>query len=285
MKYVVSNEEHGFTLLVFLQKRNEGIFSVKKLKNALASNACRIDGKPETFPSRKLFAGEEIEFNPPLLNDEKSSFTILFQDEYFTVVNKPRGVVSEGASFHPKLGTPVHRLDKDTSGAILLARTPAAEERAKKLFSSRSLEKIYLALAEGEISENSFVIDNFLGKKGSFQGQTLYASVSPEKGARAITGFTVLSKNKKASLVLCDLKTGRTHQIRVHLSECGHPILGDVMYGAGSSVYLPERHLLHARKLAFTHPFTGVKIEITAEIPLDFSEAIKILGLKFSEKL
>lgn len=286
MRYVVSSQEHGLSLLAFL--KSKGAYSVKDLKKAIASKACKVGGRVEFFSSRKLAQGEEVEFDASFLSEENSFITILFEDTDFVIVNKSSGIVSLPEEFRKYLGprsakwSLVHRLDKDTSGVVLLAKNSKAEEAAKKLFSSRAIEKLYLAIVDGKVSSKKGIIDSYLGKKGGYQGQTLYGSVSEKEGQRAITHYHLLAQGKESSLVLCDLKTGRTHQIRVHLSELHHPILGDDQYAKKtfSCSYQPKRHLLHAWKLIFTHPFTLESIKIVAPIPADFDKALKSLAIK-----
>ncbi|MES2199626.1 MAG: RluA family pseudouridine synthase [Chlamydiota bacterium] len=293
MKYVVSLEEHGWSLLAFLKEKSKGAYSVKGLKQAIALKSCKVGGRIESFSSRKLAQGEEVEFESSFLEKEDLSIKILFQDVDFAVVNKSFGIVSLPEEFRKYLGQeaalwkPVHRLDKDTSGLLLLAKNPRAEEAAKKLFSTRLIHKLYLTIVDGRVLSKKGIIDNFLGKKGGYQGQTLYGSVLEKEGMRAITHYRLLAQGKDSSLLLCDLKTGRTHQIRVHLSEMHHPVLGDSQYAkkAFQCSYLPKRHLLHAWKLSFTHPFTQESVEITAPPPADFDKALKSLGLQCKEVL
>lgn len=292
MKYVVSLEEHGMSLLAFLKEKSKKAYSTKSLKQAIALKACKVGGRIESFSSRKLSQGEEVEFAFSSLEKEDLTTTICYEDKDFIVVDKSFGIVCLPEEFIKHLGSkanlwkPVHRLDKDTSGLVLLAKNPKAEEAAKKLFSTRSISKLYLAVVEGKLSSKRGVIDNFLGKKGGYQGQTLYGSVPEKEGMRAITHYHLLAQSKDSSLLLCDLKTGRTHQIRVHLSELHHPILGDSQYAKKAFLcsYQPKRHLLHAWKLSFTHPFTEENIELTAPIPADFNNALKSLSLKWDGK-
>ncbi len=288
MRYIVSSQEHGWSLLAFLKEKSKGVYSVKSLKQAIALKACKVGGRIESFSSRKLCQGEEVDFEFSFLEKEDLSMTILFQDADFAVVNKSFGIVCLPEECRKYLGSqatfwkPVHRLDKDTSGLVLLAKNLKAEEAAKKLFSTRSIHKLYLAIVEGKVLSKKGIIDNFLGKKGGYQGQTLYGSTSEKEGQRAVTHYHLLAHSKESSLLLCDLKTGRTHQIRVHLSEMQHPILGDSQYAKKAFLcsYQPKRHLLHAWKLSFTHPFTQESIALEAPIPKDFDKALNSLDLK-----
>jgi RluA family pseudouridine synthase len=170
----------------------------------------------------------------------------------------------------------VHRLDKETSGVLILAKTPDIKDKMVALFKSRNIRKFYLAIVDGVMDKNEGKIDNFLGKKHEFQGQTIYGSVDEKKGMRAITFWKCLAKYKTASVVCCELFTGRTHQLRAHLSGIGHPILGDIQYGRKFICrFKPCRNLLHAYSVAFMHPSTGKKLKIIAPIPVDFKQALK----------
>lgn len=289
--YVVSDQEHGLSLLAFLSEKSKGTYSVKKIKRAIESKNCTVNGRQEFFPSRKLMAGDVVV--AAFVEKAEDSFSILFQDADYVIVEKPSGCVCSNEEFRKRLGPTshswrlVHRLDKDTSGIVLLAKNDRAEESAKKLFSQREVQKLYLALVDGEVVQKELVIDNFLGAKGGYQGQTVYAATSEEKGKRAITHIRCLIAKKNSSLLLCSPKTGRTHQIRVHVSQIGHPILGDAQYGnkGFTCSFLPARHLLHAWKLSFVHPGTHKKVEVTAQIPADFEQALQALKMgevKFS---
>ncbi len=283
MEYIVSSEEHGYSLLAFLEKKSQGAFSLKKIKKMIDEKKCKVSGRVEFFSSRKLAEGDrvEIEFSKengvsrPSLKRE-----VLFEDPDFIVINKPAGVICVEEEFLHLGAKLVHRLDKDTSGLLLLAKNLRAETMAKKLFLERTIEKKYLALVDGKVPGKRGIIDNYLGKVGGYEGQTVYGSVSSQEGKRAITEWTVLETNKASSLILCDLKTGRTHQIRVHLSSLGHPILGDHQYAKKgfACLYNPSRHLLHAWKLLFIHPKTKKEISLVAPIPADFKKALKELN-------
>lgn len=282
MEFVVTSQEHGWTLLAFIKKQCKESLSANKIKKAIESKCCKINGRVEFFSSYQVMTGDRIEFNPVL---ESSSFkiSILFQDDHFAVIDKPSGLVCENRQVTQAIGSIArnwriaHRLDKDTSGLLLIAKTEKEEEAAKVLFAQREIQKEYLAIVDGRIKDKEGIIDNYLGKKGGYQGQTLYGQVA-DKGLRAITHYKCLSYGEKSSLLLCDLKTGRTHQIRVHFSEKGHPLLGDHQYGKKFQCsFDPPRHLLHAWKLAFIHPFSHKKIELEAPIPKDFEKALKTL--------
>ncbi len=284
MEFIVKESQHGWTLLAFLKEECKESLSANKVKKAIEAKSCKINGRVEFFSSYQVMKGDRVEFNP-IETSKPSKITILFQDDHFAVIDKPPGLVCQNELIVAAIGPIarnwrlVHRLDKDTSGLLLLAKSEKAEEAGKVLFADRGIEKMYLAIVDGRVKDKEGVIDNYLGKKGGYEGQTLYGEVlQKDKGLRAITHFQTLSLGKGASLLLCDIKTGRTHQIRVHFSEKGHPLLGDHQYGRKFSCpFEPSRHLLHAWKLVFTHPFTKKKIELKAQVPLDFQKAIEEL--------
>jgi RluA family pseudouridine synthase len=278
MHWIVSSTEHSWTLLTFLKEKLKGSFSANEIKKAIHAKHCTVNRRIESFATYQLVEGDAVEFTQGL---SKKSLSIVFEDAYFAIIDKPAGLVSEEKSVQKALGRPwhlVHRLDKETSGALLLAKTDPAKEAALALFSQRKIQKIYCALVDGKVQEKEGIIDNYLGKKREYQGQTLYGEVKVG-GSRAITHFSCEKRNKEASLVLCDLKTGRTHQIRAHFAQKGHPLLGDSQYAERpfKCSYRPHRHLLHAAKLSFLHPFTFQKIAIEIPLPEDFKEALRAI--------
>jgi 23S rRNA pseudouridine955/2504/2580 synthase/23S rRNA pseudouridine1911/1915/1917 synthase len=282
MEFTVKESRHGWTLLAFLKEECKESLSANKIKKAIEAKSCTINGRVEFFSSYQVMKGDRVEFNP-IETSKPSKIAVPFQDDYFAVIDKPPGLVCQNEPVTAAIGPIarnwhlVHRLDKDTSGLLLLAKNEKAEVAAKALFTDRDIGKMYLAIVDGRVKEKEGTIDNYLGKKGGYEGQTLYGGVS-ENGLRAITRFQTLAHGKGASLLLCDIKTGRTHQIRVHFSEKGHPLLGDHQYGRKFCCsFEPSRHLLHAWKLVFIHPFTKKRIELKAQVPEDFKRALEEL--------
>jgi RluA family pseudouridine synthase len=186
---------------------------------------------------------------------------------------KPAGIVSEQKNFKGEL---VHRLDKETSGVILVAKDSKTLEKMIELFKARQVEKEYLAIVEGLVYLQKKTIVSNLAPRHRFQGQVVYASAPV--GKEAITEIELKGKGDKASLLLCRPITGRTHQIRVHLKESGHPILGDYHYAKTFSIET-KRHMLHAHRISFPHPYTREKIEVIAPIPSDFIATLTELNL------
>jgi 23S rRNA pseudouridine1911/1915/1917 synthase len=243
-----------------------------------------IDDAPLVAPM--TMAGEDI----PL--------EIVFEDEFLLVVNKPPGLVVHPAAGHfngtlvnalihhcgaqlasrgglERLGI-VHRLDKDTSGLLVVAKTNAAHETLAAQFQGRTVTKIYQALARGLFRRKQGQCLEPIGRnRVSRQKMAVVKS-----GRNAHTDYSVLKQWELAALVECVLHTGRTHQIRVHLAHLGHPIAGDLLYGRPwhpEGLPEPGRQLLHAAKLGFDHPKTGKRVEFCAPLPEDFQTFIRAL--------
>jgi len=259
-----------------------------------------IDGK-QVKPGGKIRLGEKITIEEPDaapltgILAESIPLEVLFEDGDLLVLNKPAGMV-----VHPAAGNPdgtlvnallhhctglsgiggeqrpgiVHRLDKETSGCIVIAKNDLAHQALSRQFSTRKVLKVYLALAAGHFAKKSGVIESEIGRHPVHRKKM--AVVANGRGRPSITDYRVLREfagfkgANKASLVECTLHTGRTHQIRVHLKHLGHPILGDPLYGRREAF---PRQMLHAWKLGFTHPRTGEWMEHESPIPQDFAAA------------
>ncbi len=271
MNWRVSSTQAGRRLLQFLREECSAAPSVKAIKRAIDGKCCTVNTHIQTFSSHRLHEGDLVSLKEGAFHEKEIPLpTPLYEDEELLIVHKPAGVLSESLPHFP-----VHRLDKETSGVLILAKTPLMQTQMMTLFKQRQVEKRYLALVDGSPSSNEGVIDNHLGKKGGYEGQTLYGAVSPAQGMRAITQWRCLCRSPSAALLLCSPRTGRTHQLRVHLSEQGHPILGDRQYARHFKTrYHPERNLLHAYQVSFSHPRTHAPLKITAPIPVDFKEAL-----------
>lgn len=220
---------------------------------------------------------------------------IIFEDDHLLVINKPAGLV-----VHPGAGNPdhtlinalvahcpdivgvggvrrpglVHRLDKDTSGLLVAAKTDAAYQSLVKQLRYRQVSREYLGIVKGEL-EGRGKVDAPIGRHSSARKKM---AVRPEAGKGAVTRFSVLQSNEKAGLLHLKLETGRTHQIRVHLQYIHHPILGDGVYGGTSE--LAARPMLHAFRLAFRHPQTGGAKSFFAAPPKDFEGCLSTMGLE-----
>lgn len=254
-------------------------------------------------------AGETIsiywpEAKPAEAQPEEIPLDILFEDDDLLVLNKPPGIV-----VHPAAGNEehtlvnallhhcagklsgiggvarpgiVHRLDKDTSGCLVVAKTDFAHQSLAEQFSGRSVEKIYHAIVCGELAKSSGEIRGAIARHRTQRKKM--AVVADGKGREARTGFRVLERFRGATLVEAILHTGRTHQIRVHFQHIGFPIFGDATYGARQNQRAKEllklsapRQMLHARRLTFTHPRDDARKIFEAPYPADFVEALEKL--------
>ena len=254
----------------------------------------RVDGRG-LAKSHRLAGGEEVEFESatrPVITalvPEEHELTIVYEDEHLLVVDKPAGVVVHPAPGHAT-GTLVHallehdigggedaerpgivhRLDRDTSGLLVVARSDEAYERLQQLVRERKLERRYLALVKGRPRSRKGRIDAPIGRD---RHEPTRRSLDTDDPHEAVTHFEVERLFRDHALLAVTLETGRTHQIRVHLGAIDLPVVGDPVYGVGD----PElkRQFLHAASLAFPHPLTGERIETQSPLPADLQAALK----------
>ncbi len=280
-----------------------------RVQRLLAEGAVWVDGRAAK-PSARLRGGEELRFaipdpEPTGLVAQELPLTVLHEDRDLVVLDKAAGMV-----VHPARGTPhstvvnallhrfgagpggarlglVHRLDKDTSGCLVVAKTEAALTALQAAFQARSVEKRYLALCHGVLAPAGR-LDTFYGRHP--KDRTRYTSKA-RSGRRAVTEWKVLERfGDHACLAEVTLHTGRTHQIRVHLADAGHPLLADAVYGGTRrEARLPPDHparraaaaigrqALHAARLSFDHPRTGKRLALAAPLPADFEAALAAL--------
>ena len=264
--------------------------SRQEAQRLLAAGGVTVDGTARA-QSYRVAGGEELEFDPPEhaeteLQAEDVDLRIAWEDEHLLVVDKPAGVVVHPAPGHAG-GTLVHsllahgaaggeaerpgivhRLDRDTSGVILVAKNDAAHNALAKQLKERTVEKTYLALVEGTPKPMQGVIDAPIARDS--RNRQRMAVV--EGGRESVTSYSVVERFSGYSLVEARPKTGRTHQIRVHLAAIGHPMLGDRVYGKPSN--LVGRQFLHAARIAFLHPRSGRRMELEAKLAEDLEAAL-----------
>jgi 23S rRNA pseudouridine1911/1915/1917 synthase len=281
----------GGRLDIFLAGRLAGM-SRARIQAGIRSGSATLNGKV-VRPSEVVRVGDRVAWVAPMeepvarAEPEDLPVEILFEDADMAVVNKPAGMVVHPApgNTHGTLvsallhhfgpldtGDParpgiVHRLDKETSGLILIAKTSWAHSELSARFASREVEKTYLAVVSGRPRHTRGSIDARIGRHPVHRKKMAVR----DNGRPAVTDYRVLSSSGGQSLVACEPKTGRTHQIRVHLKHLGHPVLGDPLYGHRRNF---TRHLLHAWKLACIHPTNGRHLTFVAPIPEDFSSAM-----------
>jgi RluA family pseudouridine synthase len=286
--WIVSPDSAGKKVVAFLVEQMDKQYSARFLKQAIEHNRCRINGRTERFASFILGTGDRIALDLAGLESTKdpliaslSKNRILFEDQDLLVYNKPSGMRCDAEEVKNLTGFELlHRLDRDTTGVLLLAKNEKAARSVLSQFKQHEVEKTYLAIVDGSLAGKSGVIDNALGKKKSYQGQAIWGEVDKSDGLPAYTRWRCIRSGKEASLVECLPKTGRTHQLRVHLAGLGYPILGDFQYGNRfRCAYRPERHLLHASEAVFLHPTTERRMLVQAPLPPDFLDAQRCLGL------
>ncbi len=219
----------------------------------------------------------------------RADYTIAYEDEHLLIVDKPAGVVVHPARGHGtgtlsqalaglsaggEAGRPgiVHRLDRDTSGLLVVARTDAVHRALKSLLSSRRLSRDYAALVDGHPPARSGTIDAPIGRD---RRDRLRMSLNTDSPRAALTHFEIRERLPSATLLEVRLETGRTHQIRVHLAAIDHPVSGDPLYGTAGRFGL-TRQFLHAERLAFAHPVTGQPIDVRSPLPEDLEAALTL---------
>jgi 23S rRNA pseudouridine1911/1915/1917 synthase len=254
----------------------------------------KVDGRVRS--KRYLVrAGERIvarapDFAPIESEGETAPYEIAFEDEHLLVVDKPAGVVVHPARGHhtgtlsqalahqgagggdPWRAGIVHRLDRDTSGLLVVAKSEEVHRALKELLAARGLRREYLALVDGRPSARTGTVDAPIGRDR--RDRTLM-SINTDEPREARTHFEIERLLPATALLHVSLETGRTHQIRVHMAAIGHPVCGDTLYG-GERSYGLERQFLHAARLAFEHPVTGEALDVRSELPEDLTLALAL---------
>lgn len=258
-----------------------------------------------TSKNRKLKTGDNISISIPDPEDieiipENIDINIVYEDDYVLVVNKTKGMVVHPAPGNYK-GTLVnaimyhcggklssingivrpgivHRIDKDTSGLIMIAKNDIAHQSLSRQLEQHSITRAYHAIVYNNFSEDTGTIDAPLGRdpKNRFR-----QTVLDKGGRRAVTHYRVIERFGQFTYIEARLETGRTHQIRVHMAYIKHPLLGDSLYGPKKSAFGLESQMLHAKILGFVHPASGEYMEFESELPQEFLEVLKKLRLKY----
>jgi len=303
--YTVTESHAGKRLDIFIAHYEPRI-SRNRIQTLIKDGLALVDGKKEK-PGYKVKPGEKIALGLPERHvhevlPEPIPLSIMYEDPHIIVLNKPAGLVVHPAPgnftgtlvnallYHygslPSLGPGgggdereragiVHRLDKDTSGVMVVARTQEALRSLSTQFRNRVVRKKYLALVAGVIKKGSGTIEVGLGRHVKERRKI---SVHTHKAREAVTDFVVKERYPNATLVEVEIKTGRTHQIRVHMAHVGHPVLGDHVYGGGKAPKFGEtiigRQMLHAESLSLLHPETGHPMTFSAPPPEDMAKII-----------
>jgi 23S rRNA pseudouridine1911/1915/1917 synthase len=285
--------------------------SRERLKSLIRSGAVEAKGAAIRDPAIKVRGNESLrvavpEPEPAHNEPQDIPLTIVFEDEHLLVVDKPAGLV-----VHPAAGNfdgtlvnallhhcggslsgiggvarpgIVHRIDKDTSGLLVVAKTDVAHEGLAKQFAAHSIDRRYLAIVSGVPKASEGIVDAPLARSAT--NRKKIAIVEGKRGKRAVTHWKRLRVLTDAALVECRLETGRTHQVRVHMASIGHPLIGDPVYGRSAKTHgklLKElgfhRQALHATELGFTHPVTRHRLSFSSPMPPDMQELFKALGV------
>jgi 23S rRNA pseudouridine1911/1915/1917 synthase len=297
--WVVEQEDGGERIDKFLSQVAEGDWSRTQLQGWIKDGNVQVNGKG-IKGNYRLQAGDEIilKVPPPVeldLQPESMDLNIVYEDKDVVVVNKPRGLV-----VHPAPGNYsgtlvnglldhckdlsgingvlrpgiVHRIDKDTSGLLMVAKNDRAHESLASQLKEHTVLRRYVALVYGTIPHEQGTIDAPIGRDPKNRQQM---AVVFENSKNAVTHFKVLERFDQYTLVECQLETGRTHQIRVHFKYIGYPLVGDAKYGPTKNEFNLEGQALHARDLGFVHPTTGEFMEFTSPLPEEIEKILTIL--------
>jgi 23S rRNA pseudouridine1911/1915/1917 synthase len=285
--------------------------SRERLKALIRSGAVEADGRPHRDPAAKVHGEEAFRLNvpepaPPHNEAQDIPLNIVFEDKHLLVVDKPAGLVVHPAAgnldgtlvnalLHHCAGQLsgiggvarpgiVHRIDKDTSGLLVVAKTDVAHEGLARQFAAHSIDRRYLAIVNGVPLKAEGTVDAPLARSSA--NRKKIAVVEAGRGKRAVTHWKRLQVLRDAALVECRLETGRTHQVRVHMASLGHPLLADPVYGRSGKTHgalLKElgfhRQALHAAELGFTHPVTKSRLSFSSPMPADMQELFNRLGV------
>lgn len=288
----------GERLDVFLARQCPGM-SRSHAQKIIAEGGALVNEKPQK--ARYLLQrGDDVMFFPPAavpsaVSPEDIPLNILYEDGDVIVLNKARGMV-----VHPAVGNAqgtlvnallahcgdlsgingtlrpgiVHRLDKDTSGVMIAAKNDAAHADLAKQIQAKTARRLYWAIVDGNLEESEGIVHGAIGRSPKDRQKM---AVVPQHGKEATTKFRVLARFGDYTLLSCQLLTGRTHQIRVHMAYIGHPVTGDPKYGRGKCRFAIQGQALHSRSLTFCHPTTRETMTFTAPLPSDMEEILQTL--------
>lgn len=297
MEKLVADLEN-MRLDAYIASKKENI-SRTNIQRLIEEGNILVNGQKKKI-SYKVQIGDNIEINIPEAKEtdikaEDIPLEVVYEDMDIIVVNKPKGMV-----VHPANGNPdgtlvnaivnickgslsgiggeirpgiVHRLDKDTSGLLIVAKNDLAHINMSTQIKNREVKKIYIALVKGNINENEATINMPIGRSTKDRKKMAVR----KEGKEAVTHFKVLKRYGDYTLLKIKIDTGRTHQIRVHMAEIGHPVVGDMVYSKGKNEFGVEGQMLHAISLDFKHPITGKEMHLEADLPEYFKNVLNEL--------
>jgi 23S rRNA pseudouridine1911/1915/1917 synthase len=303
LEFEVKREHAGWRADIFVSNQIPRL-SRTRVKRILSRSAFDDSGKP-LKPNRTLVEGDRITIYrpPPDEPDVPRFFSTLYEDEWIMAVDKPAGLpVHPTARYHRNTLTALlrerygeerpilaHRIDSETSGVLILAKSKLAEKKMKRQFAERRVQKRYLAIVRGWPTPPEGRIEVPLGPDP--EGPIKVKMAARTDGLPALTEYRIVARLKEAALVECRPRTGRQHQIRAHLAHLGHPILGDKMYGPDPDLFLDyidngpteeileragaRRHYLHAAAISFDHPVTNEPFSIVCPLPQDMADMVE----------
>lgn len=302
-RLLVPEEAAGERIDRFLSENCEGL-SRSYLQKLLKSELVQVDGKA-VKNSYRLSAGEKIEFEvpeavEPEIRAEDIPLNILYEDGDIILINKPKGMVVHpaaghysgtlvnGLMYHCREGLSgingvlrpgiVHRIDMDTTGVLIVCKNDFAHSSVAEQLKLHSITRKYYALVHGVIKEDEGTVDAPIGRHPVDRKKM---SVNRKNGREAVTHYRVLERFRQFTYVECQLETGRTHQIRVHMASIGHPLLGDSVYGPARCPFKLQGQTLHAGVLGIIHPRTGEYMEFSAPLPEYFEKLLeKLRGME-----
>lgn len=302
MDFIVEDVDAGKRLDSFLAEKNAAKYTRSFIGKMIEENLVLYNGKPSKA-STKMKTGDRIELfekepEPLAVKGEEIPLEIVYEDDDLMVINKPRGMVVHPAPGHTS-GTLVnavlshageslssingvlrpgivHRIDKDTSGLILVCKNDFSHKALAKQLEEHSITRRYHAICSGRLKEEQGTVSAPIGRDEKNRKQQ---AINYKHGKEAITHYRLLENLQNASLLECRLETGRTHQIRVHMKSIGHPLLGDPLYGPKKNLYAIKGQALHAMVLGFVHPRSGEYMEFSADYPEDFQKLLNKLRI------
>lgn len=297
---IVSGEYAGWRLDKYLTEQFSE-YTRSYLQKLIDGGCLKIGTKIISKSGYKLREGEVLsvslpEPEPLVIEAEDIALDIVYEDEDVILVNKPKGMVVHPAAghtggtlvnalmFHCKDSLSgingvmrpgiVHRIDKDTTGVLIACKNDRAHNEIAAQLKEHSITRRYYAIVHGGFSDDDGVIDAPIGRHPNDRKKM---AINEKNGKHAVTHYHVLKRFRKYTLIECRLETGRTHQIRVHMSSIGHPLLGDTVYGPAKPEFALEGQTLHAHVLGFIHPVSGQYMEFSAPLPAYFERLLSIL--------
>lgn len=300
-QFIVKKEEAGKRIDAYISNKDDEI-SRTAVQRLIEEESVLVNGK-NTKASYKVQENDEIEIQEVKpkeieLKAQEIPLEVIYEDDDIIVINKPKGLVVHpaagnldgtlvnaimaickdslsgiGGEIRPGI---VHRLDKDTSGILIVAKNDMAHINISEQIKNHETEKTYVALVRGIVKENEATINMPIGRSNKDRKKMAVT----RDGKNAITHFKVLKRYEKYTLLEIKIETGRTHQIRVHLSHIGYPVVGDYTYSNGKNDFGVEGQMLHSKRIKFKHPKTGEQMELEARLPEYFQEILDKLDGK-----